>query len=190
MHTIRDDTRNCNHYAANKPVNYIPMLYTVEGSIADLLQLRMRFRDRTKHFSFSSSDREGSLDCGATKHIPIQALPQPPTVCSVLCIIHILLFLFQSFNDICVCLPSHMCLVIMQLSKESESPENWLSVELVIRSPLLQQEMSTVLAKALLHIHTIMHVRAISPCLHLEIVEYLCTSWLMQTDATLHLNKL
>jgi hypothetical protein len=120
----------------------------------------MRFRDHTKHFSFSSSDREGSLDCGTTKHIPIQALPQypPPTVCSVLiilCIIHnILLF---HFNEICICLLFHVCLIVMQLSKESGSPENWLSVELVIRSPLLQQDMSTVLAKALLHIHTIMH---------------------------------
>ena len=47
---------------------------------------------------------------------------------------------------------------MLQLAKESDSSEKWLSVELVIQSPLLPQEGDTLLAKALLDIHTIFHV--------------------------------
>jgi hypothetical protein len=44
----------------------------------------------------------------------------------------------------------------IQLPKDSDSPENWLNLELVIKSPLLLVQ-DTVLARGMLHVHTIVH---------------------------------
>ena len=54
----------------------------------------------------------------------------------------------------------HTCTLarILQLPKDSNSPENWLNFELVIKSPLLLVQ-DSVLARGMLHIHTIAHVR-------------------------------
>lgn len=45
----------------------------------------------------------------------------------------------------------------LQLPKESDSPDNLLSVELFTKSPLLLDHMS-VLGRASLHLHDIIHV--------------------------------
>lgn len=53
---------------------------------------------------------------------------------------------------------------ISQLPKDCDSPENWLSIELLIKSPLLLASDKT-LAKAMLHIHNIIYVSYLQPTL-------------------------
>ena len=56
-----------------------------------------------------------------------------------------------------------------QLSDESDDPGNNLSIELLTSSPLLPG-MSSVLGKAVLNLHTIIHVRCILFCLSVKVI--------------------